>query len=131
MARRFPLTGLRSVHLHVPDLAQARSFYTEVWGLVPAADENGTLYLRGYGDDPYLVALSQGDAAIAEVCWRAAPDTDLAAFRDQLIGAGARLEADIGGQDEFCGGTGFALRDPVGRGLRIVQNDARPGPDCE
>lgn len=126
MATSFPILGLRSVELAVPDLALAEDFYTRIWGLSLADRDSGAIYLRGTGSEPCLVALRQGPAAIDSVTWTVAPQTDLDALRARLIAAGA---TGIGPLPH--GGTGFALKDPAGRGLRLVQGDALlpPRPD--
>jgi len=93
MAREFQLTAIRSVHLRVPDLAKACAFYADVWGVIEVAKQDGVTYFRGIGDDPYLLALSQGDAAILDVSWRASDTVELAELRDQMLAVGAVLEA--------------------------------------
>ncbi|SLN60162.1 Manganese-dependent 2,3-dihydroxybiphenyl 1,2-dioxygenase [Aquimixticola soesokkakensis] len=127
MAPRFPVDGLRSVHLVVPDLAAALRFYTEVWGLIDVATQDGTHYLRGIGEDAYLVALSAGpQAAIAEVTWHADPAADLAALHARMIAAGAAPDQPVGPRRDFGGGTGFSVFDPAGRRIGVAQGDARP-----
>lgn len=122
----FAISGLRSVHLRVPDLEKGLDFYTRIWGLLPAGEADGTHYLRGIGDDPYLVALSSGETAIVEITYRADPGADLAALRDRMIAAGATDADPVGPRADHGGGTGFTLRDPAGRRLGIVQGDRRP-----
>ncbi|MXN17903.1 glyoxalase [Pseudooceanicola sp. GBMRC 2024] len=124
---RFPVCALRSVELSVPDVAAAVAFYTETWGLAESARDTARVYLRGTGMDPYLVALSEGAPAILSVTYRADPGTDLATLRKRMLAAGAGIGADADGEiaalDLEGGGTGFALRDPFGRCIRVVQND--------
>ena len=123
----FPIAGIRSVELSVPDLAAAERFYTDVWGLTVADRADGTLYLRGTGTDPYLVALREGPVAIDSVTWTAAEGTDLAAVHARLISAGGSDATEVGPVALSGGGQGFALRDPSGRTLRVVQG-ATPAP---
>lgn len=124
----FPVSGLRSVHLQVPDPGKGLDFYTRIWGLVPAAEKDGVQFLRGIGDDPYLVALSSGETAIIEITYRADPATDLAALRERMIASGASDATGIGPRPDHGGGIGFTLRDPAGRRIGIVQGDQRPAP---
>lgn len=130
MSSTFPISGLRSVELEVPDLDQAEAFYTRIWGLTVAARVDGFLYLRCEGDDPYTMRLSRADEpAILSYTLRAAPDVDLARLRAQAQQAGGTPEGDIDNLSDFGGGTGFAMLDTVGRRLRIVQADERPNPE--
>lgn len=119
---RFPITGLRSVDLTVPDVAAAVDFYATVWGLTLADRAGGSAWLRGTGTDPHILALHEGDeSAIRSFTLRAAPDADPEALVVAAVANGAsRVEA----QAEHGGGTVLALRDPRGRTIRIVHGDA-------
>lgn len=122
-APRFPIVDLANVHLQVPDLDAATRFYTEVWGLIEAAKKDGVVYLRGSGQDPYLVALHSGaHAVVISVGLRADPNIDLAALRDRIAAAGAQVEP-IGPVNTHGGGLGFDYRDRGNRLFRIVQGD--------
>lgn len=126
MSDGFPISGLRSVELEVPDLDQAAAFYTSIWGLTEAAHSNGYLYLRCEGDDPYAVRLSHGDEpAMLSYTLRAAGDTDMAALLASAKAAGGEAERGIAPLSDFGGGTGFSMLDTVGRRLRVVQADDR------
>lgn len=117
----FPITGLRSVELAVPDLDRAEAFYTGVWGLSVAGRDAGTIYLQGSGTEAYVVALRHGPAAIDSVTWAAAPDTDLRDLRARLVAAGGTKRSEIGAVSLHGGGMGFSVKDPAGRTLRVVQ----------
>ena len=54
------VTGLRSAEFRVPDLAAAKKFYEDCWGLETAAEEGGTVYLRGTGSEHHVLALREG-----------------------------------------------------------------------
>ena len=56
------IEGLRSIALHVPDLAKAEDFYTRTWRLEVAHRGDDALYLRGSGSDAYVLALHAGGA---------------------------------------------------------------------
>lgn len=126
------IEGLRSVALDVPDLAQAESFYTEVWRLEVAARGNGALYLRGGGSDAFLLALHQGGGVpqIRQVTLRARSAEALAAVAGNVEPAGGRILAAIAPLDEVAGGTGFGFRDPHGRIFQVVHGDARREPSA-
>jgi catechol 2,3-dioxygenase len=123
----FPITGLRSVDVDVPDLAGAIDFYTAVWGLALADRGERTVWLRGTGTDPHLLALHAGDrAAIRSLTFRARPGADLAALGAAMVARGAAsLPAPV---DEQGGGTLLAVRDPRGRTIRLVQGDTPAAP---
>ena len=129
----FPVEGLRSVDIDVPDLAAATDFYTAVWGLTLAERTASIVRLRGTGTDPHLLALHAGNrAAMRSMTFRVRPDADLGALGVAMIAHGATtLPAPTG---EPGGGTLIAVRDPRGRAIRLVQGDERltplpPDPD--
>ncbi|WP_347304634.1 VOC family protein (plasmid) [Croceibacterium sp. TMG7-5b_MA50] len=124
MASPFPLTGLRSVDLTMPDLSAAVEFYTGIWGLHLADRSEGTAWLRATGEDPHVLALhGGGDAAIRSMTFRAAAGTDLSALAERMAGAGADLLHAPRALHEHGGGTAIAARDPRGRTIRVVQGD--------
>ena len=128
---RFPISGLQSVDLAVPDLRGAEDFYTRIWGLTVAGRGEGRVYLRGTGREPWLVALREGPVAIDCVTWTAAPETDLVDLRDRLVGAGGTGATGIGPVQLPGGGMSFALKDPAGRTLRVVQNAVEVPPQAD
>ena len=65
----FPVSGLRSIDLVVPDLDRAVRFYAETWGLDLAAREGGSAWLRATGDDPHVLALHAGIAPALRSWW--------------------------------------------------------------
>lgn len=75
----FRITRSSHVVLTVRDLAASRGFYTEVIGLVPTAEEDGTLYLRGIEEACHhsLVLRQGGDASCARIGMRVYTDADL------------------------------------------------------
>lgn len=122
----FPITGLRSVDLVVPDLPAAIAFYTDVWGLELADHAAGTVWLRGTGSDPHLVALHAGDAAaIGSMTFRVAPDSDPDALAAAMLANGASAVHARRDADDNGGGTILAVRDPKGRTVRLVHGDDR------
>ncbi|GHH22136.1 oxidoreductase [Sphingomonas glacialis] len=121
---RFPITGLRSVDLTVPDLAAAIDFYTAVWGLDLADRSGERAWLRATGTDSHVVALHAGDAPdIRSMTFRLADDSDPAALCESALAHGATLLHAARAADEPGGGAVLALRDPMGRAIRLVQGD--------
>lgn len=122
----FPIEALRSVDFVVPDLAAAEDFYTRVWGLSVADRSAATLWLRGSGTDPHLLALHAGARpAMRSMTFRLGQAADLDRMRSALVAAGARIDREIGDIQDHGGGTGLVARDAQGRVFRLVQNDAR------
>jgi catechol 2,3-dioxygenase len=129
MMARFPLTGLRSVDVAVPDLAAAIAFYRDVWGLDLAARTDDTAWLRGTGTDPHLLALHAGAApAIRSMTFRATDDVDPDALCAAMVAKGATLIHALRDADEHGGGRIAAVRDAQGRTIRLVQGDTRVAP---
>ena len=52
--------GLHSAELAVPELREATKFYVDCWGLTVAAEENGSVYLRGTGAEHHALVLREG-----------------------------------------------------------------------
>lgn len=126
---RFPITGIRSVDLSVPDLDAAVAFYTDTWGLTLADRRDHVAWLRGTGSDAYLLALhADARTAIRSVTFRVAPDRDMAALAKALVAAGATVAGDQAVLDEPGGGTALVARDPRGRTIRLVQGDTPAAP---
>lgn len=121
------IEGLRSVALEVPDLAQAESFYTQVWNLEVAARDGGALYLRGSGSDAYLLALHPGGPVprIRHVTLRARSADALAKVAGRVQPAGGRVVAPPAPLQDPARGTGFTLRDPHGRLFQVVHGDTQ------
>jgi catechol 2,3-dioxygenase len=126
---RFAIEALRSVDLEVPDLAAAVEFYTAVWALEAVDQAGESVWLRGTGTDPHLLALhAAARPAIRSMTFRAAPNTDLHAAGAAMLANGATLVHDARALDEHGDGTALAARDGVGRTIRVVQGDARVAP---
>lgn len=122
------IAALRSVELTVPDLAQARRFYTETWRLQVAHETPGALYLRGTGSDAYLLALFQAEQlAIVSVTLRARNEAALGQVAQAAVAAGGRLVQARHVPADFGGGEAVVVADPHGRLYRVVHHDtARP-----
>ncbi len=120
------IEGLRSVALNVPDLEQAEKFYCNVWNLQIADREPNTIYFRGTGSDPYLLVLHKGEKAeIRHVTLRARQASDIQKAVTSFTQAGGTLITSESPLNEFSGGTGVMLRDPVGRYFQIIHGDQR------
>ncbi len=122
--------ALRSVDLVVPDLAAARRFYTEIWGLAEVAGPGPEVVLRATGADHHVVVLHEGQPALHSITFRAASQAAVEQAAQAVTEAGGRLLAPPGPADWPGGGFGVALVDPQGRTLRLVHGDQTRTPDA-
>ncbi len=122
--------ALRSVDLMVPDLAAARSFYTEVWGLAAVDHAGPALVLRATGADHHVLVLRQGPPALHSITFRAASRNAVEQAAAAAQAAGGRVLAPPGPVDWPGGGFGVAVVDPQGRTLRLVHGDETRTPDA-
>ncbi|MGB3069873.1 MAG: VOC family protein [Ottowia sp.] len=122
------IEGLRSVALYVPDLAKAEDFYTRTWRLDVAHRGENVLYLRGTGQDEYLLALHQGGEMpqVRQVTLRARHREALHAIQERVAAAGGTLIAAVHELTrDPAGGAGLKFKDPDGRVFQVVHGDAR------
>ena len=129
-----PVTGaaavaLRSVDLVVPDLAAARRFYTDVWGLTEVSGPGPAIVLRATGADHHVLVLHEGPPALHSITFRAPTQEAVQQAAQAVTQAGGRLLATPGFVDWPGGGFGVAFADPQGRTLRLVHGDATRTPD--
>ena len=123
------ISGLRSVALNLPDLAQAEAFYTTVWQLDVVARSDSAIYLRGTGADHHLLSLHAGSAVpqIRHVTLRARSEAALAAIAVAAVAAGGSVAVPVGRLTDPAGGTGLTVRDQAGRLIQVVHGDAQHG----
>jgi predicted enzyme related to lactoylglutathione lyase len=111
--------GLRTVIYHVPDLAQAKAWYTAAFGVAPYFDEPFYVGfdIGGFelGLHPSTSGITVGNNAVAY--WGVADIED--ALRHLLErGAGLREPVqDVGGDIKVA-----AVADPFGNVIGIIQN---------
>ena len=100
------------VRFSAPDLDQMETFLND-FGMVRAARDEQTLYMRGEGSDPFIHVTYKGDPGFAGVAFRALSVADL----EKLAGkAGAKVEALEGPG----GGKVVRLKDPDGFSVEAV-----------
>jgi catechol-2,3-dioxygenase len=122
------IEAVRSVALNVPDLAQAETFYTQVWRLAVSHRSEHAIYLRGTGSDHHLLALYAGGTVpqIRQVTLRARSRDALHAVAEAVPRAGGTIVSPIGALTRNpAGGTGLTFRDPHGRVFQVVHGDTR------
>ena len=120
------VNALRSVEIGVPDVAAAEKFYTDTWLLTVAARSATTVYLRGTGAAHHLLSLTQSAQPELLAVTLNSPSR-------QQIDALAQVVPDHGGSilrapgviTEPGGGYGVSFKDPHGRIMRAICEDAR------
>lgn len=121
MSDQIRVDFLRGISMHAPDMVTTSEFYSETWGLSQVPSDDGTVYFRGTGSEPYIYSLTDGDSfGIEYVNFGMTSRSRV----DQLYSYLAGKQADLLGEPELLstpgGGYGFSLRDPDDRILRIV-----------
>lgn len=119
------ITALHSIELETPDLAAARYFYSNTWGLAEIAEADGVHYFRGTSALHHIVTLRQGNVPkVASVNFL----TDSAGSVDQLHQKLCQtLNQEISAPKEIAkpgGGYGFAFKDIVQRNIQIMSDVA-------
>ena len=123
------VSSLRSAEIGVPNLADAETFYTTVWGLSVIARSETSVYLRGTGADHHLLSLHAADVAEMRMVTLRTDSTaalDEIASRTPLNGGTVLIARSP--VDEPGRGEAVTLRDPQGRIIRIVCGDIRHTP---
>jgi catechol 2,3-dioxygenase len=121
------VTAVRSVTLGVPELAASRAFYVDIWGLTPVSEGSDTIFLRGTGPYHHILALKRHpQPQVLELDLLADDRGAIDALHGQVgaTGAVAGLTAPAM-RDAPGGGYGFSFRDPDGRQVNIIADDAR------
>jgi catechol 2,3-dioxygenase len=124
------VTGLRSVEFQVPDLAAAKKFYEDCWGLEAADEDSNGVFLRGTGRAHHALALREGQEKKLLCVNLAADDKgSVDGLYEKAKGLGASVEAP-GALAGPPGGYGFIFHDLHGRDYCIssdvVEHAARP-----
>ena len=110
------LLGLRTVIYETPDLAQAKAWYSDMFGITPYFDEP---FYVGWDVAGYELALDPaGDPAVGPVTYWGVPAADAALAR--LLAAGA---APREGVRDVGGGIRVAtVLEPGGSVLGVIEN---------
>jgi len=116
---------IRSIELEVPDRRAAVAFLKNPWGLLDAGERNKTSYLRGSGDRPYVLSVTEAaEPAIAAVTFSGAA-AELEAVRSRAARSKVRIEGETAEFDEPGRAAGFFLRAPEGQTFRFVSEKER------
>ncbi|MCP3730264.1 VOC family protein [Sphingomonas sp. MG17] len=117
---------LRSIELALPNAAEAAAFLTDVWGMALAETRDRTIYLRGSGTFPYLLALAESpDGYVRSTTFTCTPDR-----LDQLKHgvAAAGLPATPTVSQDPGGGHGIVVELAEGELLRFLADTSEVEP---
>ena len=104
----------------VADVADAVSFYTNVWGLSEAARQGGVVYLRGTGEDHHVLALRPHSVSeILSVSFRARDESDLDNIARIIRSGMGKVIAEAAPNQEPDGGVVLKIATPEGFVLRF------------
>lgn len=118
---------LRSVELEMPQAEGAADFLEGTWGLLDAGKTKKTRYLRGTGDHPYVMAVSEGPSpAVASVTFSGTKQ-EVEKIRSRAKKAGISVAPCAAELDEPGAPAGFRLTGPEGQCFRFV-TDKKPVP---
>lgn len=119
-------TAVRSFEIGVKDLAQSKTFYSEVWGLSVVHEDADSCALRATGPEHHAIVLHRRpELGLVRVNLAAADRDAVDDIHRQVKAAGGTL---LGAPAPFAGpggGYGFACRDIEGREIRVLAEVAR------
>ncbi|KPF80716.1 glyoxalase [alpha proteobacterium AAP38] len=117
---------LRSIELELPDPEEAARFLTGIWGLGEAGGDIDSCYLRGSGDQPYLVGLHRSDHPLVRSVTFLATVGEIEAVRLRAAQHGVAL-VEATSTDPGAG-VGIALALPDGAVIRLLAGAKRVEP---
>jgi catechol 2,3-dioxygenase-like lactoylglutathione lyase family enzyme len=110
------LRALRHIALCCPSIDEARTFYTEGWGLEAVHDEPGRLCLRGTGTEHHILDFADADErGLRHVAFAVATPRDVDDAAAHIDSLGVDIAVEPHQSDEPGGGYRFGFRDPEGR----------------
>lgn len=110
---------LRSVELALSQAQAAAEFLQTPWGLIPAGTQGGTLFFRGTGSHPYILALREAAApAVLAIEFSGTP-AEVAAVQARARSAGASVQT-FTELDAPGGGAGCVIEGPEKQKYRFV-----------
>jgi len=120
MTAKISVGALRGIVMRAPEIAATRAFYEQNWGLSFAAEEDGVVYLRGTGPEPFIYGLKDAPVYGIEYVHFAMPDREsMAALYAQALAEGACVLGEPAAFADVAGGWGFEILDPDNRRLRF------------
>jgi catechol 2,3-dioxygenase-like lactoylglutathione lyase family enzyme len=116
---------LRSIEMSLPDPAGAAAFMVDIWGLVEAERRGETVYLRGSGSYPYLVAFEAGEEFVRTVTFTGSDD-ELAGITARARAKGWPLRQVVSADPGA--GAGIEVELPEGEVLRFLSGTTEVAP---
>jgi catechol 2,3-dioxygenase-like lactoylglutathione lyase family enzyme len=118
--------ALLGIAMRAPGVAATRDFYIDNWGLQFATENDGTLYFRGTGPEPFIYALREDPTfGIDYINFGMASRDRLMALHAQLQRGGVTILTPPAPLSTPGGGFGFTIRDPDDRRLRFCVEVAK------
>jgi catechol 2,3-dioxygenase-like lactoylglutathione lyase family enzyme len=117
---------LRSVELELPRRDAAVEFLRDTWGLLDAGQRGRTAFLRGAGDHPYLISLTEAAAPRAAAITFSGSADEILAVHARVATAGRPAPERVAAFDEPGAPSGFFVAGPEGQVFRFVA-DREPG----
>src|SRR5262245_31556885 len=110
---------LAHIELLCPKLDESHAFFTDVLGLHERLEQDGKVFLRGWGDwFHHTIALTDAETAgIGHIAWQVAEPGDLDSLRRRLEENGVETWAAEPGPGQ---GPGVRFRDPAGHVHELV-----------
>src|SRR5258708_24862010 len=115
------ISGISFVRLSAPDLGRMQAFL-EDFGMLKAHRDSRRLYMRGYGDAPFLHVTELGEPGVVSFGYEVRDPGRLAELA-AMPGA-----AEIEPLDGPGGGERVRLRDPNGLWIEMVTGRERAAP---
>lgn len=120
MSEPIRVDALRGIVMRAPGITATKGFYENNWGLTAAHEEDGFVYLRGTGSEPFIYGLKDGPVYGIEYVHFSMPNrAAMDALHRQVAARGAGVLGDPAEFDDFAGGYGFEVLDPDLRRLRF------------
>lgn len=120
MSEPIRVGALRGIVMRAPGITATKGFYENNWGLTIAREEDGAVYFRGTGDEPFVYGLKDGPVYGIEYVHFSMPDrASMDALHRQVVAKGATALGEPAEFDDFAGGYGFEVLDPDLRRLRF------------
>jgi catechol 2,3-dioxygenase-like lactoylglutathione lyase family enzyme len=117
---------LRSIELNLPRAAAARDFFLNIWGLADAGITGVTSYLRGSGAFPYLVSLTESEAASVCSTTFVVDEGDLRRIREGAATEGLIIQDTV--SKDPGGGAGVLVQLPEGEVFRFLVGASEVAP---
>ena len=76
MPKDIRIEHLRGIVMRAPGITDTTEFYTGLWGVHVAHQEDGITYLRGTGDEPFIYGLKDGATYGVEYVHFGMPDRE-------------------------------------------------------